>query len=228
LRTKETQKEGKMKERMLIAMVLVLVVILALPLVTHGQEPDPAAVVLAEAERVNAGDIDGVMELYADDAVVTLVMGPDTITLTGKEEIRPWLEDLMAGNFRLEYEVVSVEGDTVTLTARTWHDDTVALGIAPVIATEVATVRDGKIQAFTWTMSDESLAAWGAALAALPETGGVAFPIQAVMVGLGGLAVAGGLGLERLRRRWIQAYMGQTGTDLSSHQPRNGEGADGR
>jgi LPXTG-motif cell wall-anchored protein len=38
-------------------------------------------------------------------------------------------------------------------------------------------------------------------MAALPQTGGGAFPPQAVMVGLGGLAVAGGLGLQRLRRR---------------------------
>jgi LPXTG-motif cell wall-anchored protein len=35
----------------------------------------------------------------------------------------------------------------------------------------------------------------------LPETGG-AFPVQLVLVGLGGLAAAGGLGAPRLRRRW--------------------------
>jgi LPXTG-motif cell wall-anchored protein len=38
-------------------------------------------------------------------------------------------------------------------------------------------------------------------MAALPETGGAAFPVQAVMVGLGGLAAAGGAILARRRGR---------------------------
>lgn len=190
-----------MKVQMTVAVVLVLVAILVLPLVLHAQETDPASVMLAESELLNAGDIDGLMELYADDAVLTVVMGPDTSLITGKEEIRPWALDYMAENFRLEYEVVGVEGDTVTLATQTWSDSINALGVAPLVGTSVAIVQDGKIQGWTWTLSDESLAAFGAALAALPETGGGAFPIQAVVVVLGGLAAAGGLGLERVRRR---------------------------
>jgi hypothetical protein len=42
----------------------------------------------------------------------------------------------------------------------------------------------------------------GAPAETLPETGGGAFPVQVVLVGLGGMAVAGGLGAQRLRRRW--------------------------
>lgn len=39
-------------------------------------------------------------------------------------------------------------------------------------------------------------------MATLPETGGAALPVQAVLVGLGGLAAAAGLGTQWLRRRW--------------------------
>jgi len=38
-------------------------------------------------------------------------------------------------------------------------------------------------------------------MATLPETGGAAFPVQAALVGLGGLAAAAGLGFPWLRRR---------------------------
>jgi hypothetical protein len=40
-------------------------------------------------------------------------------------------------------------------------------------------------------------------MATLPETGGGAFPVQAVLMGLGGLAVAAGVGAQWLRRRWL-------------------------
>ena len=39
-------------------------------------------------------------------------------------------------------------------------------------------------------------------MATLPETGGAAFPVQAVLVGLGGLTLVAGLGTQWLQRRW--------------------------
>jgi ketosteroid isomerase-like protein len=196
------QKEGKMKVRVAGLLVVVLVALMALPLALHAQEADPRAVIEALLERFDARDWDGWLSLFADDAVYNLVMGSDTVTMTGKAEIRAWLDSMKTDpELRLEAEIISVEGETVTLEVKTWMEYSVQLGIAPVVATEVVTVRDGKIQSSTWTMSEESLAALAAAMAALPETGGGVFPLQAAMVGLGGLAVAGGLGLERLRRR---------------------------
>ena len=41
-----------------------------------------------------------------------------------------------------------------------------------------------------------------AAAETLPVTGGGAFPLDVMLVALGGLAMAGGLGAEGLRRRW--------------------------
>ena len=192
-----------MKARMVIATALVLVALVALPLMANAQETDPVAVIEELAGYMNVWDLDSVMSLYADDIVVTMTPGangpPDVFT--GKEEVRAFLESYNDQNFKVEYEIVSVEGDTVTLTVQSWTDDTRQLGIAPLTGTEVHVIQNGKVQSYSWTMSEESMAAFSAAMAALPATGGGAFPVEELMLGLGGLAVAGGLGLERLRRR---------------------------
>jgi hypothetical protein len=111
------------------------------------------------------------------------------------------VEGLVAVNWKGELEILQVEGDTVTTKSRTWADPTRALGVAPLEATLVYTVQDGKIKGWTWTLSDESLAKLQAAMAALPESGGDAFPTYALVMALAGLAIVGGIGLTLLRRR---------------------------
>ena len=181
-----------------------LVVMLALPAALYAQETDPVAVVMAEIEALNAGDIDAALALYADDVVIKLVppIPPDSPdTYTGKADLRAWFEGLVAVNWKGELEILQVEGDTVTTKSRTWADPTRALGVAPLEATLVYTVQDGKIKGWTWTLSDESLAKLQAAMAALPESGGDAFPTYALVMALAGLAILGGIGLTLLRRR---------------------------
>lgn len=119
-------------------------------------------------EALNAGDVNAAMALFTADAVVKLVPAlppgsPDTFT--GAEEIRAWFEELVAMNFEIGIEVLQVEGDTVTTRTSTWVDATREMGVAPLVATEVYTVQDGKIKGFTWTISDESLAKVQAAMA---------------------------------------------------------------
>ena len=103
-------------------------------------------------------------------------------------------------NFAIEATSLQVEGDTVTVAIRTWADPSRALGIAPLEATDVYIVKDGKIAGQTSTFTEESLAKLMAALAALPETGGVPFPSYLLVTALGGLAILSGLCLA-LRRR---------------------------
>ena len=187
--------------KMHIVATTALVVMLALSVALYAQETDPASVVMAIVEPLNAGDIDTMMAFFADDAVVKLVPAlppgsPDTFT--GAEEIRAWFEGLVAMNFEIHIEVLQVEGDTVTTKTSTWADPTREMGVAPLVATEVYTVQDGKIKGFTWTISDESLAKLQAAMAALPETGGTnptgTLPLW---LGVGGLLLlALGVGLR--------------------------------
>jgi hypothetical protein len=124
-------------------------------------------------------------------------------TYTGVDEIRAWWEDLVAQNFDIEVEVVKVEGDTVTTNTKTWVDFTRELGIAPLEATEVYVVQDGKIVSGTWSPTEESIAKLEAAMApeALPESGVSIFPTYAAVLVFAGVALLIGLGLAWWRRR---------------------------
>jgi len=189
-----------MKTRLIAITTLVLV--LALPAALYAQETDPASVVKAASERLSAGDLEGYLALWADDGtfqVVGLPSGPETYK--GKEQLRSEFEDEIANHIEIQVEVLKVEGDTVTTRTTSWHDFTRQIGVAPLEATEVYVIKNGKIASETWTLSPESLDKLQAALAALPETGGVAFPTYALVIALGGLAILGSFGLRWLRHR---------------------------
>jgi ketosteroid isomerase-like protein len=188
-----------MKTRLMAVTVLVLM--LALPGTLLAQESDPEAVARAVYEAMNAGDVETALSYFADDAVLSLgAFG----SFSGKEELRGSFEREVSLHASWELSDFQVEGDTVTFKSRYTSDDMRALGVT-LEGTEVITVQDGKIVTDTWTVTDESMAALQAAMAALPQTGGEAVPLHVVVMALGGLAVAGGLGMEMLRRRWRQA-----------------------
>jgi hypothetical protein len=124
----------------------------------------------------------------------------------GKEKIRAWWEGLYAQNGASTVSNCQVDGETVTCLLNYTDDGLKALGLDSIDNDFVVTVQDGKIQTYTATMTDESLAALMAAMPpqAMPETGGNAFPFYAMVAALGGLAVAGGLGMRVFvfRQRW--------------------------
>lgn len=112
----------------------------------------------------------------------------------------------MALNAGMEVvEILEVEGDTVTLKSRYWDDDIRALGMAYLEAIEVTTVQGGKIVADTYTVTEESMAEFQAAMAALPQTGGPSptgtLPLWLGIGGLLLLALGVGLGLRRASTR---------------------------
>jgi ketosteroid isomerase-like protein len=192
-----------MKTRLIVITTLVLV--LALPAALYAQETDPASVVKAASELLSAGDLEGCLALWADDGTFQLEglpSGPETYK--GKEQLRSEFKDEIANHIEIQVEVLKVEGDTVTTRTTTWHDFTRQIGVAPLEATEVYVIKNGQIASATWTISPESLTKVQAALATLPETGGVAFPTYALVMVLGSLAILSGLGLELLRRRLRQ------------------------
>lgn len=128
--------------------------------------PSPDAVLNASLAAFRAGDLDASLAFYADDAVYTLLMPGQPQTYTGKEEMLAWWEDLLANNFEMEVEILQVEGDRLTARTKIWDDSLRGLGVAPLVATEVYTIQDGKIKAVTWTPTEETLAKLGAAMAA--------------------------------------------------------------
>jgi hypothetical protein len=189
---------------------MISAVLLAFPTALYGQEPDLMPIINAWVEALNTGEIDTALSYLADDAVVQIVPpAPGTSgVFSGKGEIRGWYETVVGQNGVTVLTDCQVDGETVTCVNTYAEDSFKSMGIDSVVAEWVAVVRDGKIQSYTYTMSDESLAAVMAAMApqAMPVTGGMAFPIYAVAAALGGLIGIGGLFMGA--QRW---HRGQTG-----------------
>ncbi len=107
----------------------------------------------------NAHDIDAVMRLFADDAVVTLVPPPPGApgTFRGKEEIRGFVQMLIPG-FHVESRNFRVEGDKVTWFSTVSDDFFRQSGVDSADANCEAVVQEGKIKSFTPTFTPETLA----------------------------------------------------------------------
>lgn len=126
-----------------------------------------AAVVMGAAERYNAGDLEGLMAYWADDAIFYMFGMPPTGSeiAKGKEQIRAVFEENIANHSRWEVEIDTVVGDIVNIRSKNWHDFTRQIGAAPLEATGVFVIKDGKIASHTWTLTADSAARLKSALA---------------------------------------------------------------
>ncbi len=155
----------------LAALIFALVCCLSAYSSTAAQSPlsdSPLAVpVLGAAERLNAGDLESALDYWDDDGLFYVFGIPPTGVeiYSGKGEIRAVFEENIASHFREEVEILEIVGDAVTTKTTTWHDFTRQLGLAPMQATEVYVIQDGKIASLTWIISEESLAKLAPALA---------------------------------------------------------------
>ena len=178
-------------------------VLLALPVALYAQESDPMSIINSWVEALNAGDIDAALSYLADDAVVQIVPpAPGTSGIfTGKGEVRGWYETIVGQNGVTSLSDCQVDGETVTCVNTYAEDSFRSLGIDSGVGEWVTVVREGKLHSYTFTMSDESLEALMAAMAppVMPETGGLALPIYAMVAILGGLLGVSGLGLGMLQ-----------------------------
>jgi len=195
--------DKKMKKRLIAVMNLFLMLLLCTAV--YAQGTDPADVVMALQEATQAGDIEAQLDLFADDAVYTLIPPPPGISgpLVGKDAIRARREVLPDLNAESSIEIRQVDGDTVTALSRYSDDDLRGMGVDFIEGIEEYTIQDGKISTYTWTITDESLDKLMAAMPpeeALPETGGPGLAgMLPLWLGAGGLLIATlGLGLRRL------------------------------
>jgi ketosteroid isomerase-like protein len=101
----------------------------------------------------NAGDIDGVFELYHEDAVMrTGPHWPEQVTYRGREEIRATSADWASLWEALQVEIDTFEefGDRVVATGA-WRMRGVASGVGGEMPIFIMfTVREGKIAAVEW------------------------------------------------------------------------------
>ena len=115
-----------------------------------------AALIAAEA----AHDVDGAAALFADDAVVTLADGSVYDTPEG---IRGWQQALADGNFRIEPEGISVDGNTVSWMGEISLDAFRGLGIPVMGGIWKLTIEDGKVKTFNFSFTPAALEALTAA-----------------------------------------------------------------
>lgn len=122
--------------------------------------PNPnTEIVLNMAERLNAGDIDGSLAYFAEDALIYFIGMPPTGMefYGGREALRTTWEYCVSDHFEMKVEITGVEGDLVYTKSKTWMDFTRQLGVAPNEFIDIFQVKDGKITTYGSTMTKEAL-----------------------------------------------------------------------
>lgn len=132
-----------------------------------ASEMSNEALVLEMVARLNAGDVDGSLAYFAEDAVSYFIGMPPTGMefYRGREALRPTWEYCVGDNFKWEVEITNAYDEFVTANTKTWMDFTRDLGVAPNEFTDVFKIEDGKIAVYGSTMTEEALAEFKPALA---------------------------------------------------------------
>lgn len=130
--------------------------------------PNPnIEVVMQMVARMNAGDVEGSLAYFADDAMVYLMGFPPTgiEVYAGKDQIRQLWQDSVDNHFQWEVNVTSARDDILSVAANTWHDFTQQLGVAPLAYEDVYELKDGKIITYGSWLTEPSLAKFRPAFA---------------------------------------------------------------
>ena len=127
------------------------------------------AIIQGFIDAQNAGDVEGALAFLNENTVIQLIPPPvegDDGVFTGKEEIRAWYENLAALHGKGELSEIKVEGDQVTAILTYSDDGLKQIGVNSIDNEWVVTIQDGKIQHYTATLTEASLAELMAAMAA--------------------------------------------------------------
>ena len=122
---------------------------------------DPAAVIAAYLAAVNAGDLEGILDLYADDAVHIFLPTADGSAgvCHGKAQFTMWYEQSLANSDRVELAdgslaVAGNQGSFVTqISSEPWRK----LGLGALEAQADLVVIAGRIMTHVVTLTPESV-----------------------------------------------------------------------
>ena len=112
---------------------------------SDAQKIDPRSVLQRYVDAINAGDTDAALALWSADGVMTNTRGR---TITGRENLRRFIQGNIAGKQRLDLESVQTVGDKVTWNNRESNDSYRKLGVAPVQITAELLIQDGMIKSW--------------------------------------------------------------------------------
>ncbi len=122
-------------KRITIGILLILFTVTASACGPTQTNTDPAAVIQAYFEALDAGDVEGAQAFVADDANFNIVGD----VLTGKTQIQEYNQEAVLDNPNFELSNIQVDGDTVTYTNK------VTIGSRIFTLTSEAIVQEGKI-----------------------------------------------------------------------------------
>jgi ketosteroid isomerase-like protein len=122
---------------------------------------DPARVIEAYLAAVNAGDLEAILDLYADNAVHIFLPTPDGSAgvCLGKEQFRMWYEQSLANGDRVELEdgTLAIDGNQATFLTQISSEPWSKLGLDALTAKADLVVIDGRIMTLLVTLSPESV-----------------------------------------------------------------------
>ncbi len=160
---------------LLIAVGFLSMPVFALPARADHVQPvpsaDPSTVVENYATAVNAGDLKGILNLYADDAVhIALPSTEGSGICLGKEQFRVFYEQSVANGDRIEVDknTLEVDGDRVTFVAHLASDPWRNLGIKTLDADVEAVVKDGRFATHVVMLTPRSVRELLTALGTIP------------------------------------------------------------
>ena len=198
--------------RALSIMVLATALALLSASVTRGQEADPAAIFRQYADAVNAGDVDGALALFTEDA--TWVRGGRCPpgACAGQAAVRAELEKDVADHHQIDIVDTQVSDNVLTARVELRTDGTRAAGVERIIQVFTVEFRGDKISALqarpdltdpqTSTLAGRRLPTTGAGPASTTDTTlPLALPLGVGLLLVGGLLTALAFGVRTVARK---------------------------
>ncbi len=122
---------------------------------------DPAAVIKAYIAAANAGDLEAILALYADDAFHIALPSPDGSAgvCVGKEQFTMWYEQSLANGDRIALadDTLAVDGNQATFLTQISSEPWRKLGVETLEAKTDLVVIDGRIVTHLVTLTPESV-----------------------------------------------------------------------
>jgi ketosteroid isomerase-like protein len=155
---------------------------IATALFGEASNDDPAPVIEAYIAAVNAGDLEAILDLYADDAVHTFLPTPDGSAgvYLGKANFRMWYEQSLANGDHVvvEDDTLAVDGNQASFVTSITSDPWRKLGVETLTAQADLVVIDGRIMTHVVTLTPESVRQLQAARGTIADlTMGSALPL---------------------------------------------------
>lgn len=145
--------------RQLLLLLLVTPIMILSGTVAYAQA-DAESVLRAREAALAARDLNGVLNLFADDAMVVTSSGR---IFVGREQIKTWVQDQIERGQREEAGQRYMQGEKLSWPGKVHREDWQKMGVSPLDVTQDAIVRGGKIKFFNTTFTAESAARFDAA-----------------------------------------------------------------